>query len=316
MRKPVLLLAMLAIFCSSCTSDSNNEEDMNDPVDPITGMSEARIFALILDTNDNASVANYNHDTNVLSNIFPLNSEGFYEETTVYDAANNRIMYATDTGISTVNVINGAITSKPFPFNAANGYGLALHYDTSNTKIYALISDSDDNFMVSEYDFDNNTLSNTFSISDDGAFEESTVYDSTNKRILYATDTGINAVNVLNGSITSRSFPFDATDGYVLSLHYDHIENKFYVLVLDTNDDFILAEYNYDSNTLLNSFSVSGEGFYPETAVYNVAEKKIIYANDTGIDAVNVLDGSVTSKPFPFATANGYSLSLLYGVTQ
>lgn len=283
----------------------------------IFSRGQTNIYALVGDENDNCSVNGYNYSTNVLSNSFPV-PNCFYPEGSTFNSSENKIIFATDNGITSIDVSTGDIQNQPFPFPATNGFGLCLKYHPLQQIVYAMTADENDNFSLSVYDHSSNTLSSTFSMTD-GFNADGSTFDYNNNKIIYQTDFGISYIDVTTGGVVANNFPFAATGGYQLSMFYDGDVDKVYALIEDNTGTLSVAEYDYASNTLSNSIALGGSfpGIYIDGPTYDSQNNKIVGAYDNGIVVLDPTTGAYTvNTPLPFAGTLGFSLALHYDLSQ
>ncbi|MGB0402832.1 MAG: T9SS type A sorting domain-containing protein [Salibacteraceae bacterium] len=216
----------------------------------------------------------------------------------------------TDSGMVNINVSNGTVQKRPFPFASINIGGLCMKYDGAEKKIYSLLRDANDNVSVAVYDDKSNTLSETKSINNSvlnfyGFRASSAAFDTKNNEFVLASDTGMCKVNANTGKLTSKEYPFYSRGGFNLSLHYDEEDEAFYGLLSDGNYKISVFEYNFESNSMSNvhpldstDLLASNIGSYGDT--YDSKNNNIIVQTDTGISVINVLTGIVENRAYPF----------------
>lgn len=223
---------------------------------------------------------------------------------------NGTFSLVTDSGMVNINVSNGTVQKRPFPFASINIGGLCMKYDGAEKKIYSLLRDANDNVSVAVYDDKNNTLSETKSINNSVlnfyGFEASTsAFDTKNNEFVLASDTGMCKVNANTGKLSSKEYPFYSRGGFNLSLHYDEDDESFYGLLSDGNYKMSVFEYDFESNTMSNVHSLDSSGLlssffgsYGDT--YDSKNNNIIVQTDTGISIINVLTGTLENRAYPF----------------
>ena len=216
----------------------------------------------------------------------------------------------TDSGMVNINVSNGTVQKRPFPFASINIGGLCMKYNGAEKKIYSLLRDANDNVSVAVYDDKSNTLSETRSINNSvlnfyGFMASSAAFDTKNNEFVLASDTGMCKVNANTGKLTSKEYPFYSRGGFNLSLHYDEEDEAFYGLLSDGNYKISVFEYDFESNSMSNVHPLDSTdllasfiGAYGDT--YDSKNNDIIVQTDTGISVINVLTGIVENRAYPF----------------